>query len=390
MCIRQSDRHSMSTHDWYSGAWRPKIINALNNKVIVDRRGCQVRHLRQRLQWQTRRQRQGKEKGIHSMFMACKAVSKTCGKRFSVGFFIINPCLLMLKGKTRKRQGNKRCSITQSFSQTSLFFFSPVSHLSCSTDRMREKGERREREGREEKALTLTYKDKEELFRDSRVTDASLDSSSSSHLIRQIYMLKQGKAKDGRKRWDMRDTWERQEILCLSIIICFNKEFILWLLVTFLLFSLVLFVVSHSIKSLNLSWKERGRRGRRKERCHVSDTMTSDTGVRDKSLKQNKHEIPWQVRQDWFHNKYFVYDKFILLGEKRSKDGMKNEGFEMRDDEGIQDRERGRGKEIKWMNEEERRESYQKRDIWRKEARSKEGMKRQNMKNIQETTESIC
>ena len=62
----------------------------------------------------------------------------------------------------------------------------------------------------------------------------------------------------------------------------------------------------------------------------------------------------------------------------------------MRDDEGIQDREeKEKGKKIKWMNEEERRESYQKRDIWRKEARSKEGMKRQNMKNIQETTESI-
>lgn len=43
---------------------------------------------------------------------------------------------------------------------------------------------------------------------------------------------------------------------------------------------------------------------------------------------------------------------------------MKNEGKGMRDDEGIQDREeKEKGKKIKWMNEEERRESYQKRDI---------------------------
>lgn len=130
------------------------------------------------------------------MFMACKAVSsKDVWQEIFCRILHHQPLPLDVEGKGKKGQGNKRCSITQSFSQTFLFFFFPVSHLSCSTDRMREK------------ALTLTYKDKEELFRDSRVTDApSLDSSSSSHLIRQIYMLKQGKAKRWSWRWDMRET----------------------------------------------------------------------------------------------------------------------------------------------------------------------------------------
>lgn len=137
-------------------------------------------------------------------------------------------------------------------------------------------------------------------------------------------------------------------------------------------------------------WTCHEKRNREREMSRLGHNDKWYRSKRDKSLKQDKHEIPWQVRQDWFHNKYFVYDKFILSGEKRRKDRMKNEGKGMRDDEGIQDREeKEKGKKIKWMNEEERRESYQKRDIWRKEARSKEGMKRQNMKNIQETTESI-